>query len=40
MDAESPVGMVDLVLSVGYSVLLVGFLVWSYVLVARTRTRK
>ena len=40
VEAESPVGLVDLALSVGYSVLLVGFLVWSYVLVARARTRK
>jgi hypothetical protein len=37
---ESPMGLVDLALSVGYSALLVGFLVLSYVMVSRPRTRK
>lgn len=40
MDAGSPLGLVDIALSVGYSALLVGFLVWSYLSLARARTRK
>jgi hypothetical protein len=40
MGANSPLGLVDIVLSVGYSALVLGFLVWSYVLLARARTRK
>jgi len=40
MDVDSPLGALDIALSVAYSALFVGFLVWSYFLVARTRTRK
>jgi hypothetical protein len=40
MDVGSPLGEVDIALSVIYSAVFVGFLIWSYVLIARARTRK
>jgi hypothetical protein len=39
-DVGSPLGEVDIALSVIYSALFVGFLIWSYVLIARARNRK
>ena len=40
MEADSGLGLVDLVLSVGYSMLLLAFLIVSYAWLIRAKLRK